>query len=277
MYVRNTRLKKYRVQNRLLIMIGKIVLIFYLFIVSISYLASDTVAYFNGPKRVSNIMLTAGTWEEDEEKDESSLAFLRKTENEAVLMCPTTVEVELTNQGEGPMITEGSYDIYYTETGDPQQDGEKLALPKDEGVIEILEHGETTTLAYEAELPGIYVFVAYQHYETVEEDGVWSEGIQIVCADETEQETEEENTNDEQDEEDQANTDDESDEQETNVNDEQNEESEDTASEETKEDDSSLDEETDAGSTKDPSNVDAKENKEDGTGDEQEKDDEMDE
>src|SRR5699024_10259120 len=93
------------------------------------------------------------------------------------------IEVEIENNGDGSMLAEGIYEIYYAEEGDPVEDGDKIE-PNDEageGTIDVLESGETQKLTYEVSEPGIYIFVAYQHEDSSDDDRVLSEAITIEC------------------------------------------------------------------------------------------------
>lgn len=172
----------------------------YLLLFTVSYLTADTAAYFNGQQQTSEILITAGTWddeeveepateetdeeseaEDEEEKDHNGLAFTDE-ESQHLDTCPATIEVDITNEGDD-MEADGFYEVYYTEAGDPQEDGEQIELNEDdeEGIIEALANDETVTLTFEANDPGVYAFVVYKHEDAVEEDGVWSEDITVEC------------------------------------------------------------------------------------------------
>lgn len=176
---RFTRLEKYRQKNQPLIIVSKVAVICYLMIFSVSYLTASTEAYFASPEQVSKINITTGIW-----VDESSFVF-NETGNEQINACPAVIEVEVENDGDGPMLAEGSYEIYYAEDGgDPLEDGIKLELDENEGIIEILEVGETTKLTYETSDPGVYMFVTYKHDIISDEDRFMSEEIIVECEDE---------------------------------------------------------------------------------------------
>lgn len=178
-------MRSYRKKYGPLLIGIKTMVICYLVLFSVSYLTSDTVAYFNDPKQVSNILITAGVWEDEdeeasiEEEKESSLAF---TEQDELLFttCPAEIEVEIENNGAASMQAEGTYEVYFSESGNPEEDGEKIELNEDEGIIAVLASGETGTLTYETEVAGVYQFVMYDH-DTAEEDGIWSEPIYVDC------------------------------------------------------------------------------------------------
>lgn len=173
-----------------------------------SYVTSDTVAYFDSKnKNVSTIMISAGTWEDepdeiesdeteddDEEKaeaeDTSSLAFV-KQELPHPQTCPTEIEVEVTNEGDGSMLTNAFYEVYFIEEGNPEKDGEKVTLEEHEGVIEILENGATQKLVYETSKPGFYQFVMDPHEKTSEDERIWSDVIEVLCEEKPDENTEE--------------------------------------------------------------------------------------
>lgn len=202
-------MRKFRKQYQPLIICFKALIVLYLVIFSSTYLTTDTVAYFDDTN-VSAIMITAGTWEDEEEEqdkdekenmkddvkeepeDRSSLAFVdpEVTESET---CPAHIEVEVTNTGDGPMLTKGFYEVYYVEDGHPEDDGEKLPMEDHEGILEILEEEATKKLVYETSTSGFYQFVIFQDEDASEKDRVWSEVIEVVCEEEESEESEDEN------------------------------------------------------------------------------------
>lgn len=174
-------------------MIVKVALIGYLLIFTATYITSNTTAYYSSQQTVGQHIAT-GEWEEVEylvEKEldeveeivdskESILAFI-DDEDQMIETCePSIIKIEIENSGEGDMQEEGIYEVYYIETGNQEEVGEKLELPEDEGFIEILASGEKAELSYEADKPGIYIFFAYQNVDN-QEDGIWSKEILIDC------------------------------------------------------------------------------------------------
>ncbi|HLR16051.1 MAG TPA: amyloid fiber anchoring/assembly protein TapA [Bacillota bacterium] len=209
--MRSTRLRKFRQKHQWLIISLKTVLIFYIVLYSASYLTTDTVAYF-GEKNVSNIMIAAGTWEneedEDEEKDEeereegekdsvqeeeeedrSSLAFITPGDT---TQSKCHMEVQVTNDGEGPMLSEGFYEVYYSEQKNPKIEGESVALGENEGIIPVLTKGEEISISFEPNKNGMYQFVLYGNDDIPEEEWIWSDVIEIECLKEAEKTEEEE-------------------------------------------------------------------------------------
>ncbi len=203
--LRSTRLRKFRKKYQPLIICFKAVIVLYMVIFSASYVTTDTVAYFDDTN-VSAVTITAGTWEDEQDKDEkenvkdevkeeledrSSLAFVDQ-EATASETCPAHMEVEVTNTGDGPMRTKGFYEVYYVEDGHPEDDGEKLSMEDHEGTLEILKEEDTKKLAYETSTSGFYQFVIFQDEDASEKDRVWSEVIEVVCEEEESEESEDE-------------------------------------------------------------------------------------
>lgn len=178
-------------------MIAKIALVGYLLIFTASYITSNTTAYYSSQQTVSQL-IAAGEWEQIEEEvedeldevekadeiedfEESSLAFITD-EDQIIKVCePLIIRIEIENNGEVAMQEEGIYEVYYVETGDPKEDGEKLELTEGEGIIETLTSGEKIELTHEIHQPGVYIFFAYQHGNDKDQDGVWSNEILIDC------------------------------------------------------------------------------------------------
>jgi hypothetical protein len=76
--IRNTRLRKLKDNNRKLALSTKVLSIFYILIVTTSYLTSTTGAYLNDTAN-TQLSIESGNWEKKTEKlDNSSLDFLNK-------------------------------------------------------------------------------------------------------------------------------------------------------------------------------------------------------
>ncbi|WP_373893399.1 amyloid fiber anchoring/assembly protein TapA [Virgibacillus sp. CBA3643] len=172
--MRRTRIRKNKMNFQLLLLFGKVIIIWYLIVFSTSYLTADTSAYFTTASG-ANGKIAVGDLDT---VDESSLAFI-ETNNSTIKSCePITLKTVIKNTGKGDMQSESTYDVYYTEKGKPHR--EKLDLGTGEGTIKALISGETTQLTFNASEPGKYTFVAYQHDEHPEEE-TWSEKIKINC------------------------------------------------------------------------------------------------
>ncbi|UJL45361.1 amyloid fiber anchoring/assembly protein TapA [Virgibacillus sp. NKC19-16] len=174
--MRRTRIRKHRSNFQLLLLIGKLIIIWYLMVFSTTYLTANTSAYFTTTND-ANGMVSVGVWEV---ADESSLAFIQNG-NENIKSCePVTLKTEIKNTGDGDMQSDLTYDVYYIENGNPEKHGDKLELGEGEGIIKVLKSGETTELTFKASEPGRYAFVAYQHDGHPEEE-TWSKSIKINC------------------------------------------------------------------------------------------------
>src|SRR5699024_5524707 len=68
-HLRRTRLKKHRKYNSSFLIFFKTMLTFYMIVFSLSYLTTSTGASFQGQEQVSDLTITAGTWEEEEQED----------------------------------------------------------------------------------------------------------------------------------------------------------------------------------------------------------------
>ncbi|MDL4838938.1 amyloid fiber anchoring/assembly protein TapA [Aquibacillus rhizosphaerae] len=172
--MRSSRLMRYRKKYKNLIIVAQIVAIWYITLVSAAVLTSSTGAYFNETNKVGTTV-QVGTW-----WDGSDLEFTGiPTQN--VKSCPQTeISVELKNNG-FTMIDSTDYEIYYVENGNPKQNGVKIA----EGSLVLIKAGEVTSLTYDADKEGSYMFKAYQvpgyndDYESRQE--IWSEKVMVKC------------------------------------------------------------------------------------------------
>ncbi|GAB3056817.1 amyloid fiber anchoring/assembly protein TapA [Virgibacillus ainsalahensis] len=174
--MRKSRSKKYKSRFHLFMLVGKVVMAWYLILFSTTYLTADTAAYFTTSNQSNGVIYT-GEWEEP---DNSTLAFIEKGNKNLKACEPVTLKMKIKNTGDGDMLSESSYDVYYIENGNPQKHGEKVELGADEGIIKALKMGETAELTYKASLPGRYVFVAYQHSDHPDEE-TWSKEIKVDC------------------------------------------------------------------------------------------------
>lgn len=181
--MRKSRFKRFKSQDGTFLFVFKVTLIWYLIIFIAGYLTSDTAAHFNDYMETSN-SITVGIWEEEvddqDETNKSSLSFISKG-NQNIKACePTKVTRELKNNGPGDMKKGSSFEMYYISNGNPEKHGEKLQLSEAESKIEPLKNSESTTLSFNAEKPGVYVFTTK---EQAGEDSkaIWSKWIIINC------------------------------------------------------------------------------------------------
>lgn len=140
--MRRTRLKKFKKKSKGLIIAAQLISIWYLLIITGSYLTSETGAYFNDVEVIEN-SLHVGEWDVDE-WDKSSLDF----DGSTVRVDGCTVFSTIRNTGEDMTFSTWRYYLYKADeylTGEPVATGTvpKLAA-KETGEIsaEVLEPGE---------------------------------------------------------------------------------------------------------------------------------------
>ena len=176
--MRSSRFNKFKQKNRFFFLLLKTSLIWYILIFLICYLTSDTVAYFTTYQGTSGEM-TVGKWEAPD--DESTLRFVTKG-NQNIKACePVIISTELKNDGPGDMKENGFFDVYYIQNGNPEKHGEKLTLREDEGIIKPTKNGETITLTYEANKPGVYVFSTRENIGDSDSKVIWSKWTIVNC------------------------------------------------------------------------------------------------
>ncbi|AIF45492.1 amyloid fiber anchoring/assembly protein TapA [Virgibacillus sp. SK37] len=193
--MRYSRLKKFKTKNKTFLLTVKIALAWYLILLSASYLTGGTSAHFTDTINTENL-LSVGTWEieetdEPEEAiDESRLKFTDKKTQRIKACGDKLLKVNLKNSGKSDMEHDSRYEVYYGKKGNPKNQGEKLKLAENEGKIKALKKEESITLTYEADKPGVYVFVAYQTNAHMEKDTVESVKIIVTCKTEKDKKTE---------------------------------------------------------------------------------------
>lgn len=153
----------------MLILLGKIIAIWYLVIFTSSYLISSTGAYFTDSDKVTG-EITAGIWEKNNEIDtvkNGSLKFTSKNQN--LESCKSsTISVQMKNGGKD-MEQDLTYEVYYIVSGNPKK-GIKIS----EGIISKLSENQSETLSFEADKPGRYKFKVLEN--------VWSSTFSIHCS-----------------------------------------------------------------------------------------------
>ena len=173
--IRYSRLRKFDRKNKMIVFALKVLALWYLSILSIGYLTTDTGAYFNDNTTVTGI-IQAGTWED--QWDKSSLKF-PTAEDQLFDSCgPKEIAVTISNTG-SDMKGSSQYEVYYINTGNPMK-GEKVG----EGTIEPTKSNQTSILKFSATKPGKYKFRAFQrpnHAFKPERQDLWSETITITC------------------------------------------------------------------------------------------------
>ncbi len=180
-------------------LVSKLLALFYLTTFTFSYLSTGTGAYFIN-SNLEKQVIQAGTW-----WDGSKLVFTGKPTQNNKACPPLDITVEIKNKGFG-MIEPTTYEVYYSENGNPKKQGEKVA----EDTINPIGEGKVTTLSFQAEEVGSYMFKALQrpgyeeNYESRNE--IWSEKVMVKCIEKQEvdstkedkKEDEKENSNNEE-------------------------------------------------------------------------------
>ncbi|SEQ19341.1 amyloid fiber anchoring/assembly protein TapA [Piscibacillus halophilus] len=170
---RYTRVVKYRKKHQKLILLIKIIAIWYFSVFFVSMLTSGTQAYFNSQPHSSVSINAADSW-----WDGSELIFTGKNTQNVKACAPEEISVEIKNIGKD-MYDSATFEVYFTTTGKPQNPhGEKVG----EGVIEPLNKDEVKDIVYLAEENGFYEFKAYQHKDYEGENvEIWSEKVHVNC------------------------------------------------------------------------------------------------
>jgi YqxM protein len=172
--IRYLRLSKFRRKNQNLMLTSQIVAIWYLVFISIGYLTSNTGAYYSAQDQES-IEIQAGYW------DESKLQFIKKgNDNLNEFICPTNefeISTIIKNVGKTDMFSDGTYEVYYVENGQPSVNGNKVA----EGKISKLLKGQELVLTQKVTSEGFYMFKAFEDSGQNKEKVIWSEKIKVKC------------------------------------------------------------------------------------------------
>ncbi|GGB45398.1 amyloid fiber anchoring/assembly protein TapA [Virgibacillus dakarensis] len=182
--MRMSRLRKFKSRKKF-ILLTKMIAVFYLATFSFSYLISGTGAYFNDGKTDKHV-IQAGEW-----WDQSELEFIGKPTQNVKACPPTDISVQIKNNG-FTMIGPTEYEIYYSENGNPKNNGEKIAA----GSIDPIKEGGITTLSFHAEKVGSYTFKALQRpgYKNDEKSRheIWSEKVMVKCMEKAEEDKQDE-------------------------------------------------------------------------------------
>ncbi|RIW36098.1 amyloid fiber anchoring/assembly protein TapA [Bacillus salacetis] len=176
--MRYLRIKKYAKRNQKLLLCSKVLLTCYILIFTLSYLNSNTAAYFSDTDEDS-FTIQAGTW-----FDKSDLGFVKSNTEKLKVCTPTEISADIKNHG-FTMTGPAKYEVYYIEEGSPKDNGKKIG----EGEIKPIKENETITLSFPTELEGSFMFKVYQRdgYEGKNEV-IWSHKIMVKCQDKDEEE-----------------------------------------------------------------------------------------
>ncbi|TYS17863.1 amyloid fiber anchoring/assembly protein TapA [Rossellomorea vietnamensis] len=179
--MRYLRIKKYAKHNKKLILCSKVLLTCYILIFTLSYLNSNTTAYFSD-SNADSFTIQAGNW-----FDNSELMFVQSNTENLRGCPPTEISAEIKNQG-FTMIGPAKYEVFYDEEGNPKNNGGKIS----DGEIKPIKQNETITLSFPGELEGAFIFKVYQRDGYEGENGViWSHKIMVKCQDKNDNEQKE--------------------------------------------------------------------------------------
>ncbi|WRP06220.1 amyloid fiber anchoring/assembly protein TapA [Rossellomorea aquimaris] len=175
--IRFKRQRKFR-NNKNLKLVLELLGIIYLSLFTLSYLTSQTGAYFNDQEQAT-VVISSGKWLE--EWDKSSLTFTNKQSTQKVEGCgKTEISSLLKNGSKNDMKGTSEYEVYFSQADNPK-DGKKVA----EGTIESIQSNQSTTLTYNTDISGNYKFRAFQrpgHGNKYDErHDLWSETITLTC------------------------------------------------------------------------------------------------
>lgn len=173
--IRTLRSRKFRKKHRGLMIVIQLAAIWYVAILSLSYLTSQTGAYFNDRHTITGV-IQAGIWEETGgEWDKSSIEFFKKS---PAGVCGSPLIAAIRNHSNNDMAGTTQYEVYHAAAGNPKK-GEKVG----EGEVPVIKSNETFNLSYEASKSGNYMFKVYQRPGHPGNGELWSEEIKLVCKD----------------------------------------------------------------------------------------------
>lgn len=189
--IRNPRMKRFRKKRWVLETTIKLIGVWYICVFIVSFLTSNTSAFFNDSEEVTGI-IQAGIWETQTDGwDKSSLSF--NGSDQVIESCdPSNISVDITNKGED-MQSPSNYNVYYIAQGNP-----KNGLLVGAGEINPIQSNGSISLIFHAEQSGNYKFQAFQQLghgnNTDERQDLWSETITISCANGTNDKNNEQKT-----------------------------------------------------------------------------------
>jgi len=178
--LRHSRLRKFGKRGRKLALLAQIAAIWYLSFAMISYLTTDTGAYFNDVEVIENTLGVCPDFEWTDQNcnypegwDKSSLKFIGESKGEGNSCPPITATIQ---NGKGSRDMEGKvkYEVYWIESGNPKN-GVKLS----DGDVPALDAGEKYVITYQPDKNGNYMFKAYQRPNHPGKGELWSNEISV--------------------------------------------------------------------------------------------------
>ncbi|MGM0830035.1 MAG: amyloid fiber anchoring/assembly protein TapA [Bacillota bacterium] len=178
--IRFLRSRKFKTNSKRWSVALQLFAIWYMVIITGTYLSSGTDAYFNDHDQVTG-KITAGTWEvESSQWDKSSLAFINKDQTIVVKACPPIkISTKIKNNGRDMKGTT-EFEVLYKDSGNPMK-GKKIG----DGIIQPIDSNKVDVLTFEVNKPGNYKFRALQRPGHGNKDDsrqdLWSETITVKC------------------------------------------------------------------------------------------------
>lgn len=172
--MRYSRSVKYRKKYKKIVILTKVLIIWYAMIASVTLLTTNTSAYFSSNNGTSVLISAASSW-----WDGSELVFVEKDAENIKACAPIEISVEIKNIGKD-MSKSSVFEVYYVEHGTPKNPhGELVGV----GEIPKLKNNEITELAFEVTENGHYMFKAYQlpEYEGNNDLEIWSKKLHVNC------------------------------------------------------------------------------------------------
>lgn len=175
--VRFKRIRKFKTKGKKLAIAAQLLAIWYLLIITGSYLTSDTGAYFNDVKVIENYF--HAKWDEPEySEDDGNWGKSSLKEVSIKGSCENGILARFTNTGESVNHELTKYEIYWIEKGNPKF-GEIITT----GNFPIPNKGEFFDIFFKPLKNGIYKVKAYHETRhgngNGDEKGPWSDDIQI--------------------------------------------------------------------------------------------------
>lgn len=176
--IRKSRFRKFKSKGKKITIAAQIVAIWYLLIISGSYLTTETGAYFNDIEVIENSLHVS--WDDstpsDDKWEKSSLQEVTQGGT-----CEKGIYASFTNTGESVDHELTKYEVYWSATGNPKN-GTKVS----EGTFPIPHKGEVYEINYQPTENGYYKFRAYHevghNHDYVKSKGPWSGTIKVDCS-----------------------------------------------------------------------------------------------
>ncbi|WP_180271188.1 amyloid fiber anchoring/assembly protein TapA [Fredinandcohnia onubensis] len=186
--VRHSRLRKFGKRGRTLALLAQIAAIWYLSFAMVSYLTTDTGAYFNDVETYS--FGIKAEWEDKEPEyppsdNDWGNSSLKEVSQGGSCSPENGIFASFKNTGESVDHELTRYEIYWSETEDNVKNGEIVK----KGTFPIPDKGEVYEIHYQPEKNGFYKFKAYHEVghangNNGDDKGPWSGTIHVTdCVD----------------------------------------------------------------------------------------------